>query len=316
MSLAPDVIYELQDSMSGSVTNETETGESREVKRRFLIGRCLGFNNAVAMIEPYAPAYVTSDQSGIYWVRKKLDVTGVGNRYFDCTATYNTLVPKQGQGENGGGGGQQPLPGSVSWDTTGTTERVYQAFSEEGFAVSEANAPSFECAINVNGTSVEGLDVVRPAMRYSETWVLPSSLALSESFVAAVHRLTGTVNANTFRPFEPGEALFMGGRCQIQGDQPFAQVTFDFEARPNEDWYSDGIGFTIPKEGWEYIWVRYTDDVDSNSLVRRPRYIYKNVVYKKADWSGLLIAGSSTTVGRPRQPVPPVDINAFFNNPL
>lgn len=306
--MSVEICYELQDSMSGSVTNETESGESREVKRRYLIGRCQGFNNVVKEISLFAPPYVVSDGSGIFWVRKRLDVAGVGNGYFDCTAIYNTLVPKTDSGDGGGGGGgggggpaEQPQPGSIAWDTIGHTERIYQALEEEKYP-QDPDTPTMEGAINVSGNAVEGIDVVRPSMRYSETWIMPASIALSDGFIGAVHKLTGTVNDSFFRVFEPGEALFMGGRCQWQGDQPYAPVTFEFECRPNGDWYTPGWGDLIPKEGWEYIWIKYEDAVSGGSLIRRPKYVYKNKLFEKKDWfsEGLLIADQAMKVGKAR----------------
>jgi hypothetical protein len=310
--MSVEVCYELQDSMSGSVTNEMESGETLEVKRRYLIGRCFGFNDCVTQISLYAPPYVLSDGAGIFWVRKRLDVAGVGNRYFDCTATYQTLVPKFDNNDSGGGGGgggggiEKPQPGGIAWDTTGHTERIYQALEETKYP-EDPETPTMEGAINVSGNAVEGIDVVRPSMRYSETWILPASIALSDAFVGAVHKLTGTVNNAKFRVFEPGESLFMGGRCQWQGDQPYAPVTFEFECRPNQmapnaEWYTPGIGYTIPKEGWEYIWIKYEDAVSGSTLIRRPKYVYKNKVFEKKNWfaEGLLIADPAKKVGRAR----------------
>jgi hypothetical protein len=301
-----EVCYELQDSLSGSVTNEMESGEAREVKRRYFIGRCLGFNDVVSQISPYAPPYVVSDGAGIFWVRKRLDVTGVGNRYFDVTATYNTLVPKSESGDGnqgGGGGGDAPQPGSISWDTTGHTERIYQAREQTKYP-DHASTPDMEGAINVSGNSVEGIDVVRPSMRYSETWMLPASVALADSFVGAVHKLTGTVNDAKFRVFEAGEALFMGARCQWQGDQPYAPVTFDFECRPNGKYYAKGVE-EFDKLGWEYVWVRYEEVVSGSTLVRRPKYAYKCELFEKKDWfdEGLVIADPELKVAKTRTPV-------------
>lgn len=306
--MSVDVCYEMQDSMSGSVTNEMESGETWEVKRRFLIGHCLGFNNVVEEIEAFAPSYVESDGAGIFWVRNRLDVAGVGNRYFDCTATYKTLVPKFSSDDGGGGGGgggataEQPQPGGIAWDTTGNTERIYQALEETKYP-EEPDTPTMHGAINVSGNGVDGIDVVRPGMRYSETWVLPASIALSDAFVSAVHKLTGTVNETKFRVFDGGEALFMGGRCQWQSDKPYAPVTFDFECRPNGVWYTTGF-VQIPKEGWEYIWVKYQDEVSGSAMIRRPQYAYKNRLFPKRDWfaDGLLIADNTIRPGRRRTP--------------
>lgn len=309
--------YEMIDSMSGSVTNEMESGETREVKRRYVIGQCQGFNDAVGTIEQYAPSYVDSDGAGFYWVRKRLDVAGIGNRYFDCTATYQTLVPKKDEDNEDGGGGQY-IPGSLAWDTSGNTERKYQALSQEAFG-DQGNTPDYEEAINVTGNGVEGVDVVVPGMRYSETWILPARQAFDEEYVGAVHRLTGTVNSSQFRAFEPGEALFMGARCQFQGDQPYCTITFEFECRPNDDEYYVKAIEPFEKKGWEYVWLRYQDAVQDAALVRRVVAAYKCRIYKEKDWSPLGIVARQIGNGSrpplaPGTPTTAQQVAAFLGN--
>lgn len=286
--------WEMLDSMSGSVTNEQEQGEVREVRRRFLIGKCQGFNDAVAQIESFAPSYVSSDGAGIYWVRRQLDVNSVGNQYFDCTAVYQTLVPKTPQ--QGEGGSENPVPGSVSFDTTGGTEHRTQALEQSKWPV---DAPDFKRAINVSGDTVNGLDVVAPCMRYSETWILPTSIVMDCGFIGAIYSLTATVNAQQFRCFEPGECLFMGARGQWQGDQPYATITFEFEARPNQEvdlsYELGNVLFT--KEGWQHVWFLYATETDQDSLIQMPRAAYRDTVYKKESWAPLLISDTSPAQG-------------------
>jgi len=288
-------VYELVDSMSGSVTNESEGGEVREVKRRYVIGRCdSGFNQVVTEMEKYAPSYVNGDGAGLYWVRKRLDVNGIGNAYFDCTAVYQTLQPKASEDPEGGDG--DFVAGSLAWDTTGNTEHITQGLDDEERFPEES--PDFQSALNVSGDSVQGLDVVRPNLRYSETWIIPAQVAISCEFVGSVYRLTGSVNQSAFRCFAPGEALFMGGRGQWNGDQPYVSVTFDWEARPNvTDFYVKGIG-QFPKEGWEHVWIAYQPESNGGSLIRKPIAAYKNRVYHKKSWAALgMIAGS---IGGPK----------------
>jgi hypothetical protein len=287
--------YELMDSMSGSITNESEGGEIREVKRRYVVGRCTGgFNEAVDEVSKYAPPYVDSDGAGLYWVRKRLEVSGIGNAYFDCTATYQTLQPKPPQDPNNPQ--NDFTPGSIAWDTTGNTEHITQGLDDENRY--DEDAPDFYSALNVSGDSVQGLDVVRPTLKYSETWIIPAQVAINCDFVGSVYRLTGTVNQNVFRCFQPGEALFLGGRAQWTGDQPYVAVTFDWEARPNvTDFYVKGVAM-IAKEGWEHVSIHYAPETNSGSLIRQPIAAYKNRVYHKNSWAALgMIAG---TIGAPR----------------
>jgi len=292
------VVYEMIDSMSGSLRNDFQTGEQRTVRRRYVIGQTEGFNDTVEQMEGYAPQYVT-DGGGFYWVRRTLDVAGIGNKYFDCTATYETLLPKSDSPPPPG----QGTPGSLAWDSSGNTERIYQALSETRYG----DGPDFEEAINVNGMRVEGLDKVAAGMRYSETWIFPTNVAFDCDYLTNVFRLTGTTNQSTFRCFQPGDALFLGARCQWQGDQPFCSITFEFDCRPTKpDFYVKGV-MEFEKKGWEYVWIRYQDDIDDDTLIRRPIAAYKNKIYEEKDWAALLI--TSGNVGQPppdpAQPLPP-----------
>jgi hypothetical protein len=284
-------VYEMTDSESGSITSEPGQAEVRELKKRFVIGQCDSFEDAFNKIKPYAPRYITSAISGAYFVRSKADVTAIGNKYFDVSATYRTLVTTF-EGSNGGGeGGQDYVPGAVAWDTTGKTEHITQALHETVIPDSE---DSFEEAINVSGDSVNGIDVVSPGLRYSETWIFPIEKAMGDEFLQSVYRLTGTVNDSAFRVFDEGEVLFCGARGQWAEDQPFVPVTFEFEVRANrDDCYVKGTGQTFAKEGWEYMWVRYEDAVNGTSLVKKPRAAYVNRIYRKKDWAGLLIGSGS-----------------------
>jgi hypothetical protein len=300
--------------MSGEVTNESESGQIEKVRRSYIMGRVDSFNRAVAIMNTYAPPYVSTDGSGKYWSRKRLSLTGIGNYYWDVVADYQTLVTK-GQG-GGGGDGENPeeeeddtkiYPGSIAWDTTGRTERIYQALDETVYPNTQ---PKFDRAINVNAQGVQGVDVVKPGMRYSETWIFPAGVAMSEEYIRAVETLTGTLCLVKFRAFAVGECLFMGARCNWQGDQPFATLTFDFECRPNiaafkvnSDEYDDEIP-AFEKLGWEYVWIRYQDDVQSDTLIRRPIAAYKNRVYEFDNWASLKIV-SENGPGRPVSPLIP-----------
>ena len=119
---------------------------------------------------------------------------------------------------------------------------------------------------------------------------MPAALALSGAFVSAVYTLTGTVNQQAFRYFEPGEALFVGARAQWQGGEPFVAVTFEFECRPNKEEYVNGIT-GIQKKGWQYLWIWYEAKEDTDRLVRMPKFAFLQDVYEEKSWSPLLIPG-------------------------
>ena len=287
-------VYELRDSESGSIDNENfESGEVWNVTKKYIIGQCPdGLVEVKDAIAGYLPRYWQSPVG--YWRRKNIAIKGIGKQCFECTGEYTTLVPV-GSADGGGGGGDQNdsnktfVPGSIAWDTTGATEHITSALGER--VIGGAANETFENAINVQGTSVQGIDKVVPAMKYTETWIMPAQVGLSTEFVKSVYTLTGTVNASQFRAFSPGEALFIGARAQWSGDQPYTTVTFDWQARANDnEFYVKGLPQTF-KEGWEYPWVVYRPySSPSGLLVQQPRMIVIDQIYKKKDWSGLGIA--------------------------
>lgn len=294
------VAYEIVDSMSGSVTLEQGESAVVEVRRRFVVGQFSTFNECRAFVTPYLPMY-TNDAPSSYWIRQSLAIQGIGNRYYDVTATYRTLGPS-GDGNQNQDQSPEYTPGSVAWDTSGHTEHITQAISHTAFPNTAAD---FDGAINVSGDSVQGLDVVRPAMRYSETWIMAVEKAMSCEYISSIYKLTGTVNKSKFRCFDSGECLFVGARGQWSDNSPYVAVTFEFEARPNNtDWKPwEGYSGTATKKGWEHVWIRYEDDKDADTLIKKPVAAYKSQVYREEEWSGLEVVDE--TVGKKRSGLSP-----------
>ena len=288
-------VFELHDSHSGSVTNDSESGQTLEVHRRYVIGPgLLGFNDARSNAENYVPQYC-ADPQGTYWLREQLGVTSLGNGWFEVDATYKTLTPK------GGDDGQQPsqtefVPGSIAWDTTGGTEHVTQGrnqSADDSHPAAGKTAANFSGAINVSGTSVQGIDITVPKFHYTETWVTAAS-NVTTAYVAKIYKLTGKVNQSAWRAFAAGEALFLGAKAQWQGDQPYISITFEFEAKPNTTVTIPGIT-QFTKKGWEFVWIDYDPAEDGNAakLVQVPRAAYVNKLYEDGDFSDLGIGGSA-----------------------
>jgi hypothetical protein len=281
-------VYELRDSESGSIDQSSlEAAEVWSITKRYVVGQCPGgFYEARTAIADYAPRYVRNP-FGRYWRRKKLGLKGLGKSVFEVTAEYETLQPITDEDQ-----GDEPessfTPGSIAWDTTGGTEHRTQAKSERVIPA----GTDFQGAINVSGTSVQGIDVVVPTMRYTETWIMPLAIGLSTEYVADVFSTTGKLNKSKFRAFAPGEALFMGARGQWSGDQPYVPITFEFQCRPNNDNYqlSGGLPATT-KKGWEYVWIKYNSGVNNNSLIQTPQCYIFDTLYDEAEFSLLKITG-------------------------
>jgi hypothetical protein len=193
----------------------------------------------------------------------------------------------------------EPLKRSRSFDTSGGSQHITQASggtANGGIATSNPerrygqNAPDMKGAIGVDGDSVNGVDIVVPALTWTETYDVPHSYVTS-NYIRSVAALTGSVNNGTFRGFSAGEVLFLGASGSQEwddekGNGPWS-LSFKFVASPNVTGQQIGDITGIEKKGHEYLWVRYEDAVDSNTLVKKPKHVYVNKVYRDGSFSGL-----------------------------
>jgi hypothetical protein len=196
-----------------------------------------------------------------------------------------------------------PLRRTRSFDTGGGTQHITQAQPTDGFPQGEHRfhtgipaAPNMNGAIGVDGNSVNGVDIVIPALTWTESYDVPHRF-VTAAYIKELSKLTGTVNKSTFRTFPAGEILFLGASGSQEwdskkGDGPW-NLSYKFVQSPNA-----GNGKTLPaitignitgieKEGHDYLWVRYEDAVDSTTLVKRPRFVYVNKLYRREEFSQL-----------------------------
>lgn len=182
---------------------------------------------------------------------------------------------------------QDPLKRTRSFDTGGGTYHKTQAETESRYG---NNAPDMQKAIGVDSDSVAGVDVVIPALTWTETYDVPSEYVTAD-YIKSLGNLTGTVNDDTFRTFPAGEVLFVGASGSQEwddqkGDGPWS-LSYKFVQSPNADDLTVGTINGISKKGHEYLWVRYEPAVDGNDLLKRPKHVYVNGVYKDGDFSQL-----------------------------
>jgi hypothetical protein len=203
-----------------------------------------------------------------------------------------------------------PLRRSRSFDTGGGTQHITQAIGtpqERRYPATGTNAaPNQSGAIGVDGNSVQGVDIVVPALQWTETYDVPS-VYVNTAYIKSLAKITGSVNDAPFRGFPADEVLFVGASGSQdwdaeKGDGPW-NLSFKFvqspNAGPNTTAQSPtGPADTLPpltigsitdiaKKGHEYLWVRYEDAVSSNALIKNPRAVYVNPVYRREDFSGL-----------------------------
>lgn len=214
---------------------------------------------------------------------------------------------------------QDPLRRSRSFDTSGGTTHITQQPQFQDTNVMDfgiwptdslpnygtekrypSSAPNQKGAIGVDGNGVQGVDIVIPALQWTESYDVPAEYVTGK-YIRQVSALTGKTNKAEFRGFARGEVLFMGGTGSQdwdseKGDSPWS-LSYRFVANANAD------GTTLPKlrvgdieniekKGHEYLWVRYEDNVDDNTLLKTPRHVYVNQVYAEADFSLLGIGVS------------------------
>lgn len=233
---------------------------------------------------------------GLLLDRVKLTRTGI--EIWEGEAEYKDSQSPQSQQQQ-----QKPLSKEYEWrfefDTTGGMHHVTQSIETVSSHVGALGggaalvAPDFNGAIGVSGDTVEGVDIIVPALRFTITMRVPNAI-LSTAYAKEVSRLTGHVNDSEFLDFAAGELLFEGGNGSQASGGGDPEVSFHFTANENATIVLDSIG-EVPKDGHHYLWVLYeaTEDSEAKKLVRRPYAAYVERVYKDGDFSVLnILAGN------------------------
>ncbi len=176
-----------------------------------------------------------------------------------------------------------------NFDTGGGTAHVmYARRHVASFAAPGRQAPSHQGAIGVtpDGT-IEGVDIPVPVFQFSETHYLPDEF-VTPQYKGLLARLTGCVNAATFRGLEAGECLFLGASGTKRAIADW-EITYRFAGSPNETDLTVGNITGIPKRGWEYLWVEYEMVEDANRLATRPIAAHVEEVHRTGDLNQLMI---------------------------
>ena len=177
-------------------------------------------------------------------------------------------------------------PPSFSFDTSGGTQHITQS-KQTISRTPNGTAPNFKGAIGVTRDSVEGVDITVPVYAFSETHYFPPG-QVTASYRGTLFNLTGKVNNGGFKGMAAGECLFLGasGSMRAGGDW---EITYKFAASPNRTNIAVG-DITVPaKKGWEYLWVKYSEeeDGDADAIVQRPVAAYVEKVYDDGNFGSL-----------------------------
>lgn len=176
----------------------------------------------------------------------------------------------------------------TSFDTTGGQQHVTQSLSTIG--VYPPESPDMGGAVGYDGQQVNGVDIITPSYTFTEQHTFNKS-RINDSFRRQLAGLTGCVNERKFRGFDEGEVLFKGatGSMMTEDSQTKWQLLFHFATSPNRFNFHVGDILVRKKMGWDYLWVIYGDEVNSNRLIKRPRSVYIERMYLFGDFSDLRI---------------------------
>lgn len=179
-------------------------------------------------------------------------------------------------------------PAVYTFDTGGSTQHITQSI--ETINRYPADAPDYKGAIGYDGENVAGVDIAQPNLNLTETHYFPEDV-VTTGFIAHLARKTGCVNSDGFRGFDPGEVLFLGasGSKRDDEDNPLWEITYRFAVSQNRSNFRVGDITVGAKWGWEYLWVRYGDEVDDakKQIVKKPVAAYVEKVYDLTNFSGL-----------------------------
>jgi hypothetical protein len=193
---------------------------------------------------------------------------------------------------------------SLQFEITGNNQHITQ--SKETIAAyngtnKSAATTDYKGGINCDKSGPHGCEIYVPSGQWSETYEIPVG-DLDVSYELAVKALKKTpVNNASFRGRDKGEVLFMGMNGALSSVDPrYYTMTFRFGEEHNvTDLSVSGIDGTITKEGWQYLWYAYDEQLASSGkqATYQPTAAYVERVYDYGDFSVLNIGTTRENAG-------------------
>lgn len=190
-------------------------------------------------------------------------------------------------------GPRDPNGINVQFDTSGGTAHITSSKSTVSrWGIGGLNdAPDMQQTIGVNGDDVDGCDIVVPALKLSYGLKHPQGV-ITMAQVRNMARYTGYVNQDLWQGFNPGEVLFLGATGGW-GPETETNITYSFMCAENategppDTRLNIGDILNVVKQGHDYAWIRYSDDVDAGRPVKVAKHVYVERVYARASFAGL-----------------------------
>ena len=177
-----------------------------------------------------------------------------------------------------------------SFETAGGSEHITQSKATvNSYAPAGKTAPNYNGAIGYDGERINGLDIMVPAFSFQMTEYLTSS----QFSMATLILLTNKINSDSFQGLDAGQVMFTGAQGQVRGPNSLWEIIFKFACKANATDLNVGSIGPIAKNGWDYLWIRYGDTIDTtaNMRVRTPISAYVEQVYDYADLNALFTGG-------------------------
>ena len=283
--------------------------ESRDDKGITLNYVSLGSSDPVA-VRAAALLDLPTTYAGLY--RNSLNVRYIGGTVCDVDIEYGLVAPGEVPGsalgevpselgsEPGGEQTQPPanadpgaaLPLNFTFSTSGGTAHITQSLATILSVKSGGGAAPaeklFDQAINVTegpNAEVAGVDIVTAQAEFSFEARMPRQ-RVNQNYYKTLFSCTGTVNDAPFLGMNAGEVLYLGAEGKSENGTWIFTHKFSWE--PNQVNIVVSPTITVAsKDGWDYLWVGYGEDVVANNKRRKPAYAYVERVYRRTNFAQL-----------------------------
>jgi hypothetical protein len=186
---------------------------------------------------------------------------------------------------------------TITASTSGGTQHIKCSRNTAGKYSASGDAPDMGGCIGASKDGVEGVDIIVPVFNFKVRKALPGKPNFS-----ALYNLTGKINSGAFTVHDnwngesvsvaAGECLFRGAEVpEPRKEDGACEVTYDFSASPNMSNLQVGPIGSISKNGWQYLWVFFVNQIigsgDTQILAPQPKFVYVEDVYQSGDFSAL-----------------------------
>lgn len=292
----PPIIYE--DSQSRKFTS---SGKTASLTRKYNVRGTSDETEVYELAGNFSPILY----DGL--VRASLDADPKGGGVWTVDVLYSPIDPQQA--EAGGAtepqpptspGPNDPLGGSVSFETSGGTANIKQSKGTRSVTTrtgagndtgTQANNYTLtnQRAIGLTKDGVAGCDIQVPGLQF-QIEVLRANC--TDEYINTLSALTGTVNYGAaWRNRAAGTTLYLGASGRFTQKDRWT-ITHKFAYQPNVLNLRISEDIVVPeKKGWDYIWVSYKEEVNAvlGQVVNVPDAAFVEYVYDNGDFAQLEI---------------------------